>query len=170
MLETLWQSYLGHFFITVLHYFKLMSPRNKFSLICKKMKPPSTKYRDCMWGLFDKLLWKVDMRLFIWCKYKAVFRTQSNIHDTMEVFAKIVNSFHPLTIFAKKLHHRCLSGFSMCLLNINVQKIYILLHIFSFLWKQYNLPTDMHFKTVHTKSSNFRNWLRNFLEFVLPYI
>ena len=105
-LETLLQSYLVHFFITVLHYFKLMSPRNKYSLICKRMKPRSTKYWDCMWGLFDRLLWKVDMRLFIWCKYKAVFSTQSNIYDMMEVFAKIVSSFHPLTIFAKKTHHR----------------------------------------------------------------
>ena len=42
--------------------------------------------------------------------YRGVFRNQSNIYDGV-FFAKIVNGFKPLTIFAKKLHHRCLTGF-----------------------------------------------------------
>ena len=38
--------------------------------------------------------------------YRGVARTK------MELFAEIVNGFKPLTIFAKKLHLRCLIGSS----------------------------------------------------------
>ena len=31
--------------------------------------------------------------------------------STMKVFCEIVNGFQPLTIFAKKLHRKCLNGF-----------------------------------------------------------
>ena len=41
---------------------------------------------------------------------RGVFRTLSNILSC-NIFSKIVNEFQSFTIFAKKLHHRCLSGF-----------------------------------------------------------
>ena len=40
--------------------------------------------------------------------YRGVVRT--NRTSKIELFAKIVNGLKPLTIFAKKLHLRCLSG------------------------------------------------------------
>ena len=42
--------------------------------------------------------------------FRSVFRTLSNIYY-VAFLAKIVNNIKPLTIFAKKLHHRCLTGF-----------------------------------------------------------
>ena len=47
-------------------------------------------------------------------KYKVMF-TEAYLElsqtSTMELFAKIVNGFWPLTIFAKMLPRRCLTGF-----------------------------------------------------------
>ena len=41
--------------------------------------------------------------------YRGVFRTQSNIYD--EAFwTKTTNDLQPLSVFAKKLHHLCLTG------------------------------------------------------------
>ena len=42
--------------------------------------------------------------------FRSVFRTLSNIYY-VAFLAKIVNNIKPLTIFTKKLHHRCLAGF-----------------------------------------------------------
>ena len=39
----------------------------------------------------------------------TVFKTQSRIYE--EFFAKKVNSFLALTVFAKKIIRRCLTGF-----------------------------------------------------------
>ena len=41
---------------------------------------------------------------------RGIFRTQPNICDG-PFFAKRVNNYKPLTIFAKRLCHRCLTGF-----------------------------------------------------------
>ena len=41
---------------------------------------------------------------------RGIFRTQPNICDG-PFFAKRVNDYKPLTIFAKRLCHRCLTGF-----------------------------------------------------------
>ena len=41
---------------------------------------------------------------------RGIFRTLSNIKDGA-FFAKIVNDVKPLTIFAKKLNHGCLTRF-----------------------------------------------------------
>ena len=40
--------------------------------------------------------------------FKGVFRTIRNNYD--EAFQKIANSCKPVTIFAKKIHHRSLIG------------------------------------------------------------
>ena len=41
---------------------------------------------------------------------ETYLETQSKVYGRA-IFATIVNNFQPLTIFAKKLNHRCLSGF-----------------------------------------------------------
>ena len=48
---------------------------------------------------------------FLHIKYKDVFAKK------MELLAKIVSNYQPLTIFAKKLHLRCLTGLRIRLCN-----------------------------------------------------
>ena len=43
-------------------------------------------------------------------KIRGMFRTQSNTYDGA-FYVKIGNVLKPLSIFAEKLHHRCLTGF-----------------------------------------------------------
>ena len=45
---------------------------------------------------------------------RGIFRAQSNIYN-WTFFAKMVKMIKPLTIFSKKIHHRYLTGFKICL-------------------------------------------------------
>ena len=69
---------------------------------------------------------------------RDVFRTQVNIYNGA-FFAKIVNGFQLLTIFAKNLHHWCLTGFSIYLYqslvsNKNGQNILINIYTKTLTW------------------------------------
>ena len=69
----------------------------------------------------DNLLTLNEFYKFFWCFFllgcftywtwsRSILRSQSSIQDAT-LLTKIVSSFQPFTIFAKKLHRRCRLGF-----------------------------------------------------------
>ena len=52
--------------------------------------------------------------------YSGVFGNLSN--TMMELFANIVNGFHALPIFPKKIYHRCLAGVMDICLSYEISK------------------------------------------------
>ena len=59
---------------------------------------------------------------------KRISRTIPGVYSELghtskiKLFAKIVTGFHPLTLFCKKLHHRCMTGFWIPLLRKHIFK------------------------------------------------
>ena len=67
----------------------------------------SQQSNTIIWSLYIKMVLYVILGFFIsYTPVKGVFRTLSNIYNG--AFCEIAHSFQPFTIFARKLHYRCL--------------------------------------------------------------
>ena len=58
-----------------------------------------------------KLLSAFENKMFYNIKFQTEAYSERSRSSKMELFAKIVNSWTPLTIFTKKLHLKCSAGF-----------------------------------------------------------
>ena len=78
--------------------------------------------------------------LWLWTfNFRGVFRIAK-----MELFMRLVNGFHPLTIFTKKLHLRCLAGFWI--------RLWIAYWKWSLKWKT-STEYPIHLEIIHVVST-----------------